>query len=216
MMGMWRHVEWYKCGTGMIAVSLACCLRDDTYLHFWHTHGTSPDWYKYQLVSWTAYDAQYKVYKRVYKETKISWGKVTHLHKQGIDGAKQGGAQKDDIEQQTGHGKESIDVSYLPNLPQDVMHVAAGFSLRQNETMYYVPWLFMHVNDHEFPLVANKPNISDAELTQMIFPFYPRWVNDKYESGEKWDCGANFMYKLFPYLSHILVQDGAYWVETFP
>jgi hypothetical protein len=34
MMGMWRHVEWYKCGTGMIAASLACRLRDDTHLHF--------------------------------------------------------------------------------------------------------------------------------------------------------------------------------------
>jgi hypothetical protein len=62
MMGMWRHVEWYKCGTGMIAASLACRLHDDTHLHFRHNEG-NPDWYRYKLVTWTSYDAHHKVYK---------------------------------------------------------------------------------------------------------------------------------------------------------
>jgi Centromere DNA-binding protein complex CBF3 subunit, domain 2 len=214
MMGMWRHAEWYKCGTGMIAASLACRLRDDTHLHFRHTHG-NPDWYKYKLVRWTTYDAHRKVYQRVYNGINISWGKVTHLRKQGIDKAKQGGASRDDISQQTGHGKESIDISYLPHLPQDVMQVAAGFSLRHGETMYFVPRLFVQVDDPEFPLVPNNPNISDAELTTMIFPYYQRWVNE-YESSLKWKCGANFLHDLLPFLSRVLVQDGVYWVEKFP
>jgi hypothetical protein len=214
MMGMWRHVEWYKCGTGMIAASLACRLRDDTHLHFRHTDGI-PDWYRYKVVSWDSYDAHRKVYQRVYKGMKISWGKVTHLRKQGIDKAKQGGASREDISQQTGHGKESIDVSYLPELPPDVMHVAAGLSLRHGETMYFVSRVFICFNDEDLPLVANNPNISDTELARMIFKHYPRWVRE-HESGLKWKCGTNFLHKLLPFLAHVLVQDGVYWVEMDP
>ena len=76
---------------------------------------------------------------------------MTHLRKQGIDKAKQGGASREDISQQTGHGKESIDVSYLPDLPPDVMHVAAGLSLRHGETMYFVSRVFIRFDDPELP-----------------------------------------------------------------
>jgi hypothetical protein len=198
----------------MIAASLACRLRDDTHLHFRHTEG-NPDWYAYKLVSWDSYDAHHKVYQRVYKGTNISWGKVTHLRKQGIDKAKRGGASREDISQQTGHGKESIDVSYLPELPPDVMHVAAGLSLRHGETMYFVSRVFIRFDDPDFPLVANKPNVSDAELAGMIFLHYPRWLRE-HESGLKWQCGTNFLEKLLPFLARVLVQDGVYWVEMDP
>jgi hypothetical protein len=101
------------------------------------------------VVSWESYDTHRKVYQQVYKGTKISWGKVTHLRKQGIDKAKQGGTSREDISQQTGHGKESIDISYLPELPLDVMHVAAGLSLRHGETMYFVSRVFIPFNDED-------------------------------------------------------------------
>jgi hypothetical protein len=214
MMGMWRHVEWYKDGTGMIAASLACRLHNDTDLHFQHTEGL-PDWYKYKLVSWESYDAHHKVYRRVYKATNISWGKVTHLRKQGIDKAKQGGATREDISQQTGHGKESIDISYLPELPPDVMHIAAGFSLRQGESMYLLCRVFIRTDDPEFPLVEADPNISDAGLARKLFLHYPRWLTE-HESGLKWDCGTNFLHKLLPFLARVLVQDGVYWVAMYP
>jgi hypothetical protein len=214
MMGMWRHVEWYKCGTGMIVASLACHLHDDTHLHFRHAEG-NPDWYTYKLVSWTSYDSQHKVYKRVYKATNIHWGKVTHLRKQGIDKAKQGGASREDISQQTGHGKECIDVSYLPELPPDVMHVAAGLSLRHGETMYFVSRVFIRFDDPDLPLVPDNPNVSDAELAGMIFLHYQRWVRE-HESGLKWPCGTNFLKKLLPFMARVLVQDGVFWVEMDP
>jgi hypothetical protein len=71
MMGIWRHVQWHKCGTGMIAASLACHLHDDTHLHFRHTDG-NPDWYRYKLISWHSYDVHRKVYQQVHKATNIS------------------------------------------------------------------------------------------------------------------------------------------------
>jgi hypothetical protein len=82
---------------------------------------------------------------------------VTHLRKQGADKAKQGGASREDTCQQTGHGKESIDVSYLPELPPDVMHISAGLSLRHGETMYFVSRIFIRFDGPEFPLVGNNP-----------------------------------------------------------
>jgi hypothetical protein len=95
------------------------------------------------------------------------------------------------------------------------MHVAAGLSLRHGETMYFVSRVFISFNDEDLPLVANNPNINDAELAGMIFKHYPRWVRE-HESGLKWKCGTNFLHKLLPFLAHVLVQDGVYWVEMDP
>jgi hypothetical protein len=103
-------------------------------------------------------------YKRVYKGTNIHWGKVTHLRKQGIDKAKQGGVTREDISQQTGHGKECIDVSDLPELPPDVMHVTAGLSLRHGETVYFVSQVFIHFDDPNLPLVPDNPNVLTLNL----------------------------------------------------
>jgi hypothetical protein len=151
----------------------------------------------------------------VYKATNIHWGKVTHLRKQGIDKAKQGGASREDITQQTNHGNESIDVSYLPELPPDVMHIAAGLSLRHGETMYFVGRVFIRFDDPDLPLVPDNPNISDTELAGMLFVHYHRWVRE-HESGLEWPCGTNFLKKLLPFLARVLVQDGVFWVEMDP
>jgi hypothetical protein len=99
----------------MIAASLACRLPNDTYLHFRQTEA-NPEWYSYKIVSWKSCDVQHKVYTRVYKGTSIHWGKVTHLCKQGIDEAKQGGASREDISQQKNHEKESIDILCFPQM----------------------------------------------------------------------------------------------------
>jgi hypothetical protein len=140
---------------------------------------------------------------------------VTHLHKQGIDKAKQGGASCEDISQQMGHGKESIDVSYLLDLPADVMHVAAGLLLRHGQTMYFVSQVFICFDNPELPLIENNLNISDAKLAGMIFLHYPTWLQE-HESGLNWQCGTNILHKLLPFLACVLVQDGVYWVEMDP
>lgn len=51
--GMWRHRNWKKCGTGMIAAVTAVRFHGDTDIHFTHNNKDNlPDWCRHKLVSW--------------------------------------------------------------------------------------------------------------------------------------------------------------------
>jgi hypothetical protein len=220
MMGMWRHVRWYKCGTGMIAASLACSLREDASIHFCHVEeGTNPDWYRLKLISWKDYNPMYKVFKQVYEDLGIKWDKTTHIRTQGIDNFARGGGKKEEIGQMSKHSSgDTLDLSYLPELSADVMMIAAGFSRRLGENSYLVDRWRINPNDPEFALLPDNPNANDSDLAALIWPAYNRWVaqHNSTVGALKWKCGTNFLEKTLPFLAKVLVQDGIYWIKAYP
>ena len=168
-----------------------------------------PTWREKKIVSWENYDAHKKYFERVYEECSVQWAKKTHVRKQGIDRAHFKGASRDQVSQLSKHNKEKLDISYMPDLPPEAMHVAAGFSLRKgNEQSYYVPRA--HIS-------LDMWGASLDVITSIVFPKYELWKSQhSSENGDKTRAAHNFLYKTLPFLATVALQDGIYWVDELP
>ena len=217
--GMWRHRDWFRCGSGGISASTFCRLHQDILSDFSRVttivegREAEPEWYRLKFVSWDTLHAQDTYYRAMYKKAGIKWGKVTHVRKLAIDTAKQGGASREDISQMSKHGKESIDVSYLPELPPETMHILAGFSTRHGEHMYFVPRTKITFED----LIPGRPDITLDDLAHLIFPRLGVWREQVKSLPSKWEASSrNFFYGTLPFLTKCIVQDGIHWVTELP
>jgi hypothetical protein len=208
--GMWRHLDWWKCGTGWLAASLMFRLYNDDNIHFRHTDKTQdPAWYDQKLLSWESYPAMYAVYDRNYKATKISWSKVLHFRTQGADKISNGGCSKDEVEGHTKHGKDALSVSYWTELPPGTLLILAGFKKGQ---AYFVDRWYINVNDVDFPLVEGRTDLTKEELAAKLLPYYQTWL-EQHENGLKWESSSNFLKETIPLLALIFVQDGIFRTE---
>ena len=216
VIGMWPHKDFLRCGTGAIAAVLFSRFYFDitTSFRFDNADDTPPSWYNLMLVSWRTYGPMGQAYKRLYAKAKVkpAGGKITHLRKAAINDAGQCGASREHISRMSKHATDKIDTSYLCELPPEVLHVAAGFSVRHGETLYHVPRTLITFET----LCEGKPDLSAEELANMIFPQRPIWINQFRDSAKYDQASENFLLVLLPHVAKVITQDGIFWVTYFP
>ena len=85
MTGLWRHKEWLRCGTGMLATSLFTLLYHKRRLNFFDNDPErQPLWWKKKIWGqWKDTRVAGTAYSRLLRECNISWGKVIHMRSAG-------------------------------------------------------------------------------------------------------------------------------------
>jgi hypothetical protein len=214
--GMWPHKDWLRCGTNAVAAAILSQFHYDTNTSFCfdNTDGRPPAWYSLYLIKWQTYKPMGKAYNSMYKAANVkkAGGKVTHLRKAAIDSAGQGGAGREDIGRMSKHAMDKIDTRYLSELPPEVMHVAAGFSTRHGEHLYYVPRTLISFET----LCDGKPDLSNNDIANMLFPRREIWI-EQFRNSRNYDKATeNFLLTILPHLAKVITQNGIYWLAHFP
>ena len=204
--GFFRHKDWRRCATSIIAFSLMSRFVNMTQSQlesfFLYDANGFPNWYSYYLIDWRDYDSMADAFKKFFDKVKVKYTKLTHTRKLGIVRAHQMGADRENIILLSKHTTHKVDTSYLPELPYNAMLAAAGFDVFRREE-YYIPRSYVDVSPEWIP---------------KIFPWINRWqhqVNNllDYDNG---DAAKDFVNNLLPFLATIILQDGIYLISDFP
>jgi hypothetical protein len=130
--GAWRHKNYMKCSIGHLAMNMMCRLHSDADLHFFKymngpKKGTS-DWMKEPLIrGWNNDNAAQKAYNTVLNRVGVSWGKVTHLRKAGMEYASaRGELREKDIASMSKHQTDKIGKVYFTELFGPLLRVMSG------------------------------------------------------------------------------------------
>jgi hypothetical protein len=123
--GAWRHKNYMKCAIGHLAMNLMCRLHSDADLDFFkHTS----DWMKEPLIQgWKDEKAAQKAYNAVLDRVGVSWGKVTHLRKAGMEYASsRGELGEKEVASMSKHQTDQIGKVYFTELFGPVLRVMSG------------------------------------------------------------------------------------------
>jgi hypothetical protein len=102
------------------------------------------------------------------------------------------------------HKKGNKQKRCVPQLNAKVMLVMAGF--RPNETY--------HIGRMNVP---RPNNMSLEDAIGKLFPKYQTWMaHVESGNGDKSEAAKDFLQRTFPFLTHVILQDGIYWVKHFP
>jgi Centromere DNA-binding protein complex CBF3 subunit, domain 2 len=205
--GSWRHREYIRCATGMLAFNLFTRLHDNNSIHFISSNNNNapPEWHLIPLVdSWESERTADTAYRSLYKKTGISWGKITHLRKQGMEYASSRG----ELMNHAVAGLSKHDIGkvarYVTELPPATLRVMAGFKVDEE---YFVPRTQLSMMN----------NMTKEEVTRAIFPKIDDWRDEREShAGDKGPAAKSFLYDVLPYLAMVVVQDGIHWVHDYP
>jgi hypothetical protein len=206
VIGFFRHKDWKRCATSIIAYSIMGRLhmltssQIDNFFSF--DQDGVPNWYAYYLIDWRDYDSMSYTFKKFFNNSGIKYTKLTHTRKLGIIRAHQLGADRENIILLSKHSTHKVDTSYLPQLPYQAMLASSGFDVFRREE-YYIPRSYIQIPDG---------------WIRKIFPFLEVWkekVNDDYMSDNGM-AARNFVNHLLPFLATIILQDGVYFTVSYP
>jgi hypothetical protein len=137
--GNWRHKEYLRCATGMLAFNLFTRFYNNDKIHFVNSEDgvKPPDWHAIPLLdSWDCQNSADKAYRRLYAQAGIRWGKVTHIRKQGMEYASSRG----ELTSHAVSGLSKHDIGkvarYITELPPSMLRVMSGFKVHED---YFVP-----------------------------------------------------------------------------
>lgn len=204
--GFFRHRDWRRCATSMIAFSLMARFEymNHTQLDSLFSVGPNgvPLWYNYFLIDWRSYSSMADAFKEYFNAADIQYTKLTHVRKLGIIRAHQLGADRENIILLSKHTTHKVDTSYLPELPYNALLACAGFDVFRRQE-YYIPRSY-----------AQVPTAWHGR----IFPYLQRWqsqVNDMREY-DKGMSAKTFVNYILPHMAQIIIQDGIYFVDAYP
>jgi hypothetical protein len=206
VVGFFRHKDWRRCATSVIAFSIMARLHYmtpsqlDTF--FLIEENGKPIWYNYYLIDWRSYHPMANTFRDFMKEADLEYTKLTHVRKLGIIRAHQMGADRENIILLSKHTTHKVDTSYLPELPYKAMLAASGFDVYRREE-YFIPRSYMQVPQN---WVVN------------IFPYIDRWRTqvNQMRGYDKGPSAKSFVNALLPHLAQIILQDGIYLTEMYP
>jgi hypothetical protein len=205
VLGQFRHLNLEQCGTGMVAASLFDRLYRDLSVSFIDPPGEEnlPTWQKIKVLDgWSSPRSAYTAYQRILTECNVHYNKVTHLRSCGMSYASIEGLAADLLATMSKHRGERIFEAYMTELMPIVMKVMAGFGKAET---YFVPR-----SELQLPF-------SDEEATRLCFPLITRWKEQQASAdGDKDTSAVNFLYKLLPFLSRVILQDGPFWLRFYP
>jgi len=207
VVGVWRHRLWYRCNTGALAMSMLSRfnLGEDEINFYGGAGADAPSWWtKRILLRWKTYAPAYHAFNTLLTQLGISWSKVTHLRKSGMDHAGSLGVDDEHTGSMSKHKKGDKQKRYVPQLNAKVMLVMAGF--RPNETY--------HIGRMNVP---RPNNMSLEDAIDKLFPKYQTWMAQvESGNGDKSDAAKDFLQRTIPFLTHVILQDGIHWVKHFP
>jgi len=205
--GAWRHRCVWKCSIGMLGFNLFVRLHADADLHFYQNQDGSADWWKRKLiVEWKDRKAAETAYKALYARAGVSWAKITHVRKQGMEYASAIGELEERIlESMSKHNQKKIS-RYVTEIPRPVMSVMSG-----NDKA--VATYFNSRSQLAFPY-----GIQLIEIATRLFPRRPEWIAQRQDEtrGDNSEAAKNFLHMTLPYLAAVIFQDGIYWIHEFP
>ena len=209
MVGGIRHLEPFQCMIGVLSMNLFVGLQSDRSMSFLIAQdGAPPSWQRKRIIhAWgtekAGYEAARQACKRVTNACGISWGKVTHFRKAGMDEASKEGLDDEIISSMSKHTRQKMN-QYVTELNPTVMKCMAGFS---QDDDYFIPRADLLLPDW----------MNEELLVNTLFPDYHMWTLEQQSVlGEKTDAAQNFLYVLLPFLAKVIFQDGVYWVDKFP
>ena len=164
VVGMWRHKDYYRCATGLLAKVFFSRYHCDETLNFNAARNDTerPDWQEKPLITWKSLSNARDAYNNIYAACNIHWAKVTHMRTAGMEYASsQGEHGADQLATLSKHRAERIFEAYLTELFPPLLKTMAGFSPSDN---YFLP-------RSEVPLPYK-----DDEVVHLVFPRYKKWV----------------------------------------
>ena len=205
MTGLWRHKEWLRCGTGMLATSLFTLLYHERRLNFFDDDPErQPLWWKKKIWGqWKDTRVAGTAYSRLLRECNISWGKVIHMRSAGIEYASsQGELDGGTVGTMSKHQGSKLEKVYMTELFPSVLRVMSGI---KKDDVYYVPRTVL------------KLPWTPETVTTYIFPKVHLWRTQfTAPNGDHSLAAQNFLDEALPYLAKVVVQDGIYWLRDYP
>ena len=106
--GGWRHVDCFRCCTGMLAMNFLTRFRTMDRMNFKaRTVGGLNQWRNMKFIEvWRDHQPQYSAYSAVLRKAEVKWKKVTHLRSQGIETISRDGADRSLISTLSKHDTE--------------------------------------------------------------------------------------------------------------
>ena len=220
VVGAWRHKDFIRCSIGNLATNLFVRLFADSEINFYQAPlgKARPMWWDYKLiVEWKNEKAAYEAFKDLLGAAGLSWAKVSHLRKQGMEaGSFRGELESNQLGTMSKHKTEKIAV-YETELLPPVLRVMAGF---RQKSCYFVPRTRVFPREellhHHFPNGVVQQNEREA-ATFLIFPRMRHWRTQMCSpQGDKSEAAANFLNVTLEFLAITMIQDGIYWLKDFP
>ena len=206
----YRHKNFLRCSTGMVAMSLFTSLFYEERLDFQaFENGDGRNrrcatWWRRRLFSeWKNTNIAAKAYNAVYDANNFRWGKTIHMRSAGIEHASgKGGLDAGQVSTMSKHKTGKLDTVYMTELYPPLMMVMAGF--KKNDGIYNVERATL-----ELPW-------SQREIEGFVFPKLPVWrLQQQSPLGDKSLAAQNLLYSVLPYLAMVVVQDGIFWLRDF-
>jgi hypothetical protein len=213
VVGAWRHKNFLRCATGMTAMNLLVRLHNHIELHFYRARGNArPRWQECRLiVGWEmgkhGEKSHSSAYEALYKKCNVSWAKVTHLRKLGMEHASTQGMTEEELGTLSKHITRKI-ARYETELYPPILKIMAGFKKEQD---YFVPRTMLDL----------PAGLTDEALVSLFWPRIHHWRESQADTllGDNPDpkCAAhNFLWEVLPFLARVIFQDGIFWIQEFP
>jgi Centromere DNA-binding protein complex CBF3 subunit, domain 2 len=166
-----------------------------------------PTYVEYMLLNkWSGSNSSTSVtamYKKVLDACGVVSQHVVHLRSAGIERASTMGLEDRRIASMSKHVSDQFGRSYSTQLDPVVMTAMSGCYGGE-------PW-FVPRTEVSLPC-------TDSDSIRHVFPQYDRWIEQfTGPMGVKEKTSAsNFLYKLIPFATRVVIQDAPYWLRQYP
>lgn len=201
VVGCYRHREFMQCTTGILALVLFDRLHFNRDIDFYVDEFGGSKWRNLNLISgWKDRRSHAAAYESVLRAANVSWSKVTHMRKAGMEQSSVfGDLSTDEQATMSKHKTEKV-YRYVTELYAPVMKVMAGFGRTE---VYSVPRA-------EITIPYEQPEL-------LVFPHIHVWqAQMESPMGDKCEAARNFLNKMLPWLAEVVIQDGVYWIDRYP
>lgn len=202
VVGAYRHRNYMRCMTGILALTLLFRLHFNRDIDFYRVGETSK-WRGQNLITgWKDQKSHEAAYRALLFAADVTWSKITHLRKTGMEqGSAFGDLNVQEMATMSKHMTAKI-FQYATELYAPVMHVMSGFA---RDDSFFVPRC-----DIVFP-------DEWGDITKLVFPNIDIWrAQADAPNGDKSNAAKNFLYEMLPFLALVVVQDGIFWLRDWP
>ena len=207
IVGTWRHKEYFRCSTGILAKLLFArfnCEGEPLSFTRPAVEGRRPQWQTQPLLTnWNSPSAPSAAYHSVYQACGVKWAKLTHLRHSAMENASsRGELPADQLATLSKHRGDRLFDAYITELFPPVLKAMAGFGPRET---YFVG-----------RTEVSLPFEDEEAMVRAVFPRIGVWRDEVEDNGDRHESAKNFLFQTLPFLARVLLEDGPYWLRDFP